>query len=278
MISSVTDLTSIDHPELELYRTLRRSREHRKRGLFVVEGNKVVERFLASGSKVVSILLTDEWLAECSDILERRPEPVAVYRAPGHLFRSIVGFNYHQGILAVGRVPPPVSLRELCSRTTGVPRLFVALDDLSSSENTGVIIRNCAACGANAIISGPASSDPYLRRSVRNSMGNIFNLPIHFSTRLDETLDCLRNNYGFTMIAAHLGEKSISMHEVNFTGDCCIVLGNEQYGVSEEVLRQCTAVTSIPMHSGVSSFNVACASAILLYEAFRQRNGAKNAL
>ena len=61
------------------------------------------------------------------------------------------------------------------------------------------------------------------------------------------------------------------MHDVNFTGNCCIVLGNEQQGVSRKVLDRCDEIAAIPMQAGVNSLNVACASAIMLYEAFRQR-------
>jgi len=275
MISSVTDVTSIDHPGLVHYRSLKRSAEHREQGFFIVEGNKVVERFLAGSLEVISILLTDSWFAACRENLEKRAERISVYRAPGQLFRSIVGFNYHQGILAVGRVPPPQPLSSLAATSTA-PHLFVALDYLSSAENTGVIIRNCAACGVQVVISGPDSSDPYLRRSIRNSMGNIFKLSIHYSQHLADTLADLRNQYGFRIVAAHLGNRSVSMHDVNFTGNCCIVLGNEQEGVGREVLDQCDVVTAIPMQAGVNSFNVACASAILLYEAFRQRTAASS--
>ncbi|MBN1306634.1 MAG: RNA methyltransferase [Chitinispirillaceae bacterium] len=273
MIASVNDVESLDHPGLELYRTLRRSIDHRRRGIFVVEGNKVVVRFLASGLEVVSILLTESWLAQCRHDLERRPEAVTVYRASGRMVRSIVGFNYHQGIMAVGKVPPTATINSVCT-AFHAPRLFVALDHMGNTENTGVILRNCAACGVQAIISGETSTDPYLRRSVRNSMGAVFRMPVVYSDCLAETLAALRIKYGFTIVAAHVRPHSVSMHAVDFTGDCCIVLGNEQSGVSDAVVARCDRVAAIPMHDGVDSFNVGCASAIMLYEAFRQRRSA----
>ncbi len=270
MISSVIDVTSFEQPGLEHYRSLRRSCEHREKGIFIAEGNKVVERFLADDAEVVSLLLTDTWFAALRENLEQRPEPITVFRAPGHLFKSIVGFNYHQGILAVGKIPPSPSLSTFCSSLTA-PALFVAFDYLNSAENTGAIIRNCAACGVQAVISGPGSSDPWLRRSVRNSMGTIFKTAIHYSEDLSETLAGLRKKFGFHCIAAHLSEQSISMHNVNFSGNCCVVFGNEHEGVSRKVLDECDEIAVIPMQAGVNSFNVACASAIMLYEAFHRR-------
>ena len=272
MIVSVVDVTSVEQPGLELYRTLRRSIEHRRTGLFVVEGNKVVLRFLASNLDAVSILLTEAWLQKCRYDLERRVEPVTVYRISEKLVKSIVGFNYHQGIMAVGRVPRSLPLETLCTGSAGA-RFLVALDYLSNSENTGVIIRNCAACGVHAVISGDTSTDPYLRRSVRNSMGNVFRMGVHYSDNLAATLHRLRTEFGFSIIAAHLSSAGVSMHDIDFTGNCCIVMGNEQHGVSPAVLEQCDRVAVIPMAPGVDSFNVGCASAILLYEAFLQRSG-----
>ncbi|MBN1577961.1 MAG: RNA methyltransferase [Chitinispirillaceae bacterium] len=273
MIASVNDVESLDHPGLEPYRTLRRSIEHRRQGIFVVEGNKVVVRFLASGLEVVSILLTEEWLAQCRLDLERRTEPVTVYRASGKMVKSIVGFNYHQGIMAVGKVPPATTIESICA-AFHAPRLFVARDHISNTENAGVILRNCAACGVQAIISGETSADPYLRRSVRNSMGAVFRMPVVYSDNLAGTLAALRVNYGFSIVAAQARSRSVSMHAVEFTNDCCIVLGNEQHGVSDAVVARCDRVMAIPMHDGIDSFNVGCASAIMLYEAFRQRRGA----
>lgn len=270
MIASIIDLSTLDHPGLEPYQTLRRPTEHNEKGIFVAEGNKVAIRLLASSITIDSILLTDEWLTRCRHDLERRPEPVAVYRADVNLVRSIVGFNFHQGIMAVGRVPPAATVTSVCT-SIPAPRLFVALDHISSTENTGVIIRNCAACGMSAIIVGETSVDPYLRRSVRNSMGAVFKLPIIYSINLAATLNSLRNDYEISVIGAHVRPQSISMHAVDFKRDCCIVLGNEQSGISDEVAAICDTLAKIPMHPGVDSFNVGSASAIMLYEALRQR-------
>jgi len=273
MIASITNVNDLSAPLLAPYLTLRRNEEQNRAGIFVAEGNKVVMRLLASGIELISILLTETWLGQCKKELEQRPEPVAVYCAPPEMVKSIVGFNYHQGIMAVARIPERISIHEACSRHAK-PRLFVALDFISNSENGGVILRNCVACGVETVIAGETSADPWLRRSVRNSMGAVFRLSVVRSENLAQTLSTLRSRYGFTVIAAHVRPWSVSMHEVDFTRDCCIVLGNEQYGVSDEVAAQCDKIAAIPMHDGVDSFNVGCASAIMLYEASKQRRAA----
>ena len=82
-----------------------------------------------------------------------------------------------QGVLAVGKIPPPASLDDILSKSPK-PRLLVAVDALTSAENLGALVRNCVAFGVQALIVGETSSSPFLRRAVRNSMGTIFQLPV----------------------------------------------------------------------------------------------------
>jgi tRNA G18 (ribose-2'-O)-methylase SpoU len=270
MIASITHLVTLDVPGLELYRTLKRPLTHREQGVFIAEGSKVVEQFLHSGLTAASILLTPGWFDHFRERLEARPEPVQVYVAEKKLLETIVAFDLHQGVMAVGIVPGSRTLEEVVHATVP-PRLFVAVERLASAENTGVVIRNCVACGVQAFIAGETSADPYLRRSVRNSMGTIFRLPILSTGKLSGTLEELRAKYGFSVYAANPRPESVRIDEADFSADCCLVFGNEGDGLSSAVLEVCSRSIAIPMVSGVDSFNVACASAVVLYEATRQR-------
>jgi tRNA G18 (ribose-2'-O)-methylase SpoU len=271
MIETISPCTSLDIPGLEPYRTLKRPLTHREQGVFIVEGSKVVEQFLQSALTAVSILLTPEWFDFFRDRLEKRPEPIQVFLAGKKLLETITGIGLHQGVMAVGLVPRALSLEEAVHRSAS-PRLFVAVERLASAENTGVLIRNCAACGVSAFIAGETSADPYLRRSVRNSMGTIFRLPVLSAAKLTNTLRELRLNYGFQVYASHPRPESALLYETDFSTDCCIVFGSEGDGLSPEILEECSRSIAIPMAPGIDSFNVACASAVVLYEATRQRS------
>ncbi|MCU0608656.1 MAG: RNA methyltransferase [Chitinispirillaceae bacterium] len=268
MISSVRHVTSIDIPELEPYRTLKRPLAHRKLGLFIAEGALVVERFIKSRLTVVSILLTDYRFEQHRAVLETRQEPVMVYIAEKKLLETIVGFRCHQGLMALGIVPPPATIGSVLADTPA-PHLFVALDRLTSAENTGVVARNCAACGVQALIVGETSADPYLRRSVRNSVGTIFDLPIIHTKDLAATLHDLRIINRFRVMAAHPRPDSTPLGSADFSGSCCIVFGSEGEGVSAAVLNECDESVIIPMANGVDSINVASASAVILYQAMK---------
>lgn len=271
MITAILTVDSIDLPGLEPYRTLKRPAAHREQGVFIAEGSKVVDQFLQSDLSALSILLTPQWFDLYRQRLEARPGPIQVYIAEKKLLETIVTIDLHQGVMAVGVVPRAITLFEAVGGAAS-PRLFVAVEHLASAENTGVVIRNCAACGVQAFIAGETSSDPYLRRSVRNSMGTIFKLPVLKAEILTDTLSELKLKHGFQVFAAHPRASGRNLDETDFTKDSCVVFGSEGDGLSAGVLEVCTQSVSIPMAPGVDSFNVACASAVILYEAARQRS------
>jgi len=270
MIELIKEISSLDSPEIEIYRTLKKPQQHRDQGLFVVEGNKVVNRFLQSDLCVVSVLMISDLLDFYYPVIEKRPEKINIYTTSVSLLQTIVGFKYHQGIMAVGIIPQPRSLEQIMANLTG-PAIFVALDRLESAENTGVIVRNCAANGVQALIVGERSTDPFLRRAVRNSMGTLFNLPVIYSENLADTLAQLRYSHNFQIIAAHPKAQSQNLFLVDLCKNCCIVLGNEGVGISPDILNQCDIQVRIPMASNIDSLNVSCASAVILYEVTRQR-------
>ena len=148
--------------------------------------------------------------------------------------------------------------------------LLVAMDTLANAENVGVLVRNCAAFGVQAIVVGETSSSPYLRRAVRSSMGTVFRLPVIEAVRLTHTLRELQAA-GIRCIAAHPRNDNTSLSRADFTSDCCLVFGSEGAGISGPVLAACDEAVAIPMPPEVDSLNVGSASAAFLYEACRQR-------
>jgi tRNA G18 (ribose-2'-O)-methylase SpoU len=286
---------SLDLPELAPYRTLRRPFEHEEQGIFVAEGDKVVRRLLESHFGVVSVLLLENRVAEFAPLLNARPEPeLPVYSvAEKSLLEKLVGFEMFQGVLAIGRIPRQPPLEKILADSPH-PRLLVAMDELANAENLGSLVRNCAAFGAHALIVGETCSSPYMRRSVRNSMGTIFQLPIfqvrdrrgeisephHADGRLKrrddpvptlaDTLRELRKS-GVRCLAAHPRPDGKTLAQADFTGDVCIVLGSEGHGLSQSVLEACDEAVAIPMANGVDSLNVGAAAAVFLFEAVRQR-------
>jgi tRNA G18 (ribose-2'-O)-methylase SpoU len=263
-------IDTLDHPQLTPYLTLRRTAEHENNGIFVAEGEKVVARLLESGLAIHSFLVTPDWLEAYRDRLEALAATISVFVGDKSVLNSIVGFHLHQGIMAVAKIPEPQRVDNVI-RTSQAPRLFVAVDGMTNSENLGVLVRNCAAFGVQALIVGETSSSPYLRRAVRNSMGSIFRLPVVSSPDLAATLRDLNKRFSVRVIGAHPHAEHGIHDRSACAGDCCLVFGSEGYGISAKVLSECTEAVAIPMERGVDSLNVSSASAVFLYEVMRQR-------
>jgi tRNA G18 (ribose-2'-O)-methylase SpoU len=259
-------LTTLDHPGILPYRTLRRQADHIHEGIFVAEGEKVVRRLLASPIETVSLLVTPEWYERIRvEVGRAQGVSITVYTADRSHLESIVGFHIHQGIMAVGRVPLSPPVEELPR-----PHLLVAMDGLTQSENVGVVVRSAAALGASAVVTGGNSCSPYLRRAVRNSMGTVFRLPVIHVPVLAPFLVSLRKNSGTRILAADAHEGKTPA-ESDMRGDFCLVLGSEEAGITQDVRAVCDEGVMIPMSAGTDSLNVAVACAVLLYEARRQR-------
>jgi tRNA G18 (ribose-2'-O)-methylase SpoU len=262
-------IESLDLPELQPYRTMRRQAEHRQQGIFVAEGEKVVRRLLESTLTVISVLLPEKWLRELEPLLQARGAEMQVYVAEKALLETLTGFSMYQGLLAVGKVPPLPTLADVVLRGPQ-PRLLAAVDGLSNAENLGALVRNCAAFNAHALIVGETCTSPFLRRAVRGSMGAVFHLPVVEATSLVKALREMRER-GIRCIAAHPHSDGRTLSDANLASDCCIVFGSEGYGLSPAVLEACDEAAAIPMPPTVDSLNVGSAAAVFLYEANRQR-------
>ena len=267
----VQPITSLDAPELEPYRTMRRSETHRTRQIFVAEGEKVVRRLLESPLPVVSVLLPPKWVEEYRPLLESRSEMITTYTAEKDLLEQLVGFSMYQGVLAIGRIPKLPTLQNVIA-SSPAPRLFVAIDGLTNAENLGGLVRNCAAFGVHGLLVAQTSSSPWLRRAVRGSMGTIFKIPTVEELDLPKAIRELRAQ-GIHCIAAHPHAAGAALWEANLAQDCCIVFGSEGFGIAPAVLNACDQSVAIPMSLGVDSLNVTSAVAVFLYEATRQRTG-----
>jgi tRNA G18 (ribose-2'-O)-methylase SpoU len=262
-------VTTLERPELAPYATLRQHAEHKSAGIFVAEGDKVVRRLLESDFGVVSVLLPEKRLAEFEPLIRARAEDVPVYLMEIAELSKLTGFPFFQGVLAVGKIPETHTLESILARSPR-PRLFVAIDGLTNAENVGLIVRNCAAFGAQALLVDDSSASPFLRRAVRNSMGTIFKLPIVECEKLTAILEALKKK-NVRVIAAHPHARAVSIQDASFADDCCLIFGSEGQGISALVLAACDQCVVIPMSNEVDSLNVGSAAAAFLYEAARQR-------
>ena len=229
-----------------------------------------MRRLLESKFRVVSVLLPEKWLTNWNRSCRPRPEEIQVFvaekAAPGNAHRLLDVPGSARGREGSGDADARGGCRAQPAAAT-----LAAADGLSSAENLGALVRNCAAFSAQALIVGETCSSPFLRRAVRSSMGTIFQMPIVETTSLVQALRDLRER-GIRCIAAHPHVAGRTLSQASFAGDCCVVFGSEGHGISPAVLAACDEAAAIPMPKTVDSLNVGSAAAVFLYEANRQRS------
>ena len=140
---------------------------------------------------------------------------------------------------------------------------------VSDPGNLGTIFRTAEAAGATGIVLSKDCVDLYNPKVIRSTMGAIFRIPFIYTDDLKGTIDELKRE-GITVYAAHLkGENSYDMED--YKTACAFLIGNEGNGLTEETAACADRKILIPMEGGAESLNAAVASAVLMFEAGRQR-------
>lgn len=269
MIRRIGDSTD---PALEDYRDLTdvalRRRVEPSRGLYIAESRPVIERALEAGHEPRSFLCSETWLASVEPLAAPWPDaPILV--GPEALLEDVTGFHVHRGALAAMRRPEPRSVAEVIA---GARRVAV-LEDLVNHTNVGAVFRSAAAMGVDAVLVSPRCADPLYRRSVRVSMGTVFQVPW---ARIDDWPGGLLElrDAGFVVAALALDDAARTLDEFSaeLPERLALLLGAEGDGLSRAALDGVDAVVTIPMSAGVDSLNVAAASAVAFWET-RVRGG-----
>ena len=255
---SVTDPRD---PRLADYRDLTdvalRSRSEPEMGLFIAESEKVIRRALAAGIVPRSVLVLERFADVVADLAIRVP----VFVGTREVLEAITGFNVHRGMLASMERPGLPALDDLltCAHRVAV------LEGIVDHTNVGAIFRSAAAMGVDAVLVTPTCADPLYRRSVRVSMGTVFQVPW---TRIEPWPDpeALRS-LGFAVAAFALGDDALSLDALASSppSRLAVVFGTEGEGLDARTLAGSDMTVRIPMAGGVDSLNVAAASAVALW-------------
>ena len=257
-------IKAAEDPRLDPYRSLKTATLQRKAGLFIAEGDKVVERLLESDFEVISILVSERRADAFRYLADSGIELLAV---TDRLASQLVGFKFHAGVMACGRRKPSPGLAELASSS----RLLVGCSRVDDPDNLGSIIRLCAVFGIDGLALGPGCADPFSRRVLRVSMGNGFRLPIAESANLAADLRRIKAEFEFQAIATVADERAEPLKAAPQLQRAIILFGNEAHGLDPALIALSDRCLTIPMRSGTDSLNVAVAAGIILYELSRNR-------
>lgn len=274
------NLDDLNDPRLRDYVSLTdvalRKKLEAEHGLYMAESTKVITRALRAGHTPRSVLTSPRWLEDLRPLFatylgSEDGGDVPVFVAPEDVLEKVVGFHLHRGALAAMNRPALMDVDSLLAGLApqGRGRRVLVLESLVDHTNVGAVFRSAAALGIDAILVTPECADPLYRRSIRVSMGTVFQVPW---TRIQEWPRSLRALHERGWISAALALREDAMPLQDFAAqyahtsqDILLVLGTEGDGLSQRTISTTTHRVVIPMAGGVDSLNVAAAGAVAAY-------------
>lgn len=261
-------ITSPANPLVKTLKSLERKKERAETGLFLAEGARIVSQGIARGWQPETVIIAAD-MAERPQIAalarEAAKAGARVVAAPERLMTKITQKDNAQSIVAAFR-QRHLAVSDLPRPKT--PALYIALYEVRDPGNLGTILRTADCAGVSGVILVGTCCDPYSFEAVRASMGSLFDVP--FAEASFEGFNTWRKASAYRLSAASVNG-TVRHDGADFTGGSIILMGNEQAGLPAWAEAACDTLCLIPMRGGADSLNLAQASAIMIYEAWRQR-------
>jgi TrmH family RNA methyltransferase len=232
-------------------------------GMVAIEGDHLLEEALLSG-----MVLKTVFVSERREVPRMVPRAAEVLRLTEEVFGSVVETRAPQGVAAL-IVPPVHTLEEVMGNGGAVPLILIAAG-LQDPGNLGTLVRSAEAFRATGVLTTPGTVSAWNQKVLRASVGSVFRMPVVAATE-DEVAGL--KGRGVRLLAA-VGGSGATAQDVNFTGACALMIGNEGAGLADEWIRMADERVTIPCPGPVESLNAAVAGSLLLYEASRQRAAA----
>jgi TrmH family RNA methyltransferase len=257
-------ITSTQNPKVKSVLALEKPRERKRQQLFVVEGMKEIRMAIEAGYKIGNIFFCDEMIP--AHELGSLADDKLVIPVSKDVFDKLAVRENSGGVLAVAEMKTH-SLDQLRLRDNP---LLIIIEAVEKPGNLGAILRTADAVGADAVIICDPQTDFYNPNVIRSSIGCVFTQPIASATS-EETIAWLRKK-NIRIYCTYL-QASQPYHLVDYTKPSAIVMGTEATGLSDIWVKNSDANIIIPMQGKIDSMNVSTATAVVVFEAWRQRAG-----
>ncbi len=255
-------IKSKDNQNIKLIAKLQTSSSVRyKHGLFVIEGLRLCRDAVENGFSVEQLIVTECAYNQFSDDIERIAEnSKRNILIDNELFSKISDTKSPQGVLCVCRMLDiEYDVRKIRFGK------FVVLENIQDPANLGAVVRTAEALGISGIIVDSKCCDPYSPKVQRAGMGALLRLPVFVSENFYDDLEALKEN-GFKLYASVPKRYANSISEIDFTGKCAVLIGNEGNGLTEKGIGICDKMITIPMNGKAESLNAATAASIIMWE------------
>ena len=258
-------ITSIQNNYIkDLLKLQDKSRERRKKGLFIVEGKREISLVLKGDYTIDAILFISDFFSE-EELSELKLQSTNQIEITKEVYKKIAYRDSTEGIIAV------VKVKDFALKNIHFPKknpLVLVLEGIEKPGNIGAMLRTADASNIDAVFIANAKSDMYNPNIIRSSVGCVFTNQIAIGTS-EEIIRYLNDN-NINIYAATL-QNSNEYYKESYTNGSAIVVGTEATGLTEIWRTEATQNINIPMQGEIDSMNVSVAAAIILFEAKRQR-------
>lgn len=245
----MTDMiTSVKNQTIKNWAKLTRKKYRQEQGLFIVEGEHLVEEAISSEWPIYTIIIEADFKPSF-DLTNQSIEYVS-----DHVFSHLAQTKAPQGIMAIVKMKQNIDYK--------TNRLLM-IDAVQDPGNLGTMIRTADAAGFDAIILGEGTVDLYNDKVIRASQGSIFHLPI---IEADLSLEIDRLQKEGVVICASTLDDAKSLYETEITDQMALIVGNEGSGVDQELIDKADQLIHIPIYGRAESLNVSVAAGIMMYE------------
>lgn len=249
----------------DLIKLQEKSRERKKKGLFLVEGRREISLVLQSDYIIESVLVLDAVLQNNDTLLDELPKSVQLITVSKEVYQKIAYRDSTEGMIAVVKAKE-FSLANL--KLTNKNPLIMVMEGIEKPGNIGAMLRTADAANVDAVIIANPKTDMYNPNIIRSSVGCVFTNQIAIDTS-ENVINFLTAN-NIHIYSATL-QNSNAYYQEDYTQSSAIVVGTEATGLTDVWREKAHQNINIPMQGVIDSMNVSVACAIVVFEAKRQR-------
>lgn len=261
------NISSIQNPYIkELIKLQEKSRERKKKQLFLVEGKREISLVIDSSYKIKTVLFINDDTIDNEEILNQLPKDIERIEISKEVYEKLAYRETTEGIIAVVQ-SIDFSLSNL-KFSTPTP-LIMVMEGIEKPGNIGAMLRTADAANVDAVLIANPKTDLFNPNIIRSSVGCVFTNQIAVDSS-ENIIHFLQQN-NINIYSATL-QNSNAYHKEDYTKASAIVVGTEATGLTEIWREKATQNINIPMQGKIDSMNVSVACAIAVFEAKRQRN------
>ncbi len=261
----IEKITSSQNPKVKnILRLQQKSSERKAQNIIVIEGLREINLAIKSGMKLKQLYFCSD-IISIDDINIKLESDTQIFEINKVVFEKLAYRGSTEGLIALAEAKFHI-LNDLKLRENP---LIIILESVEKPGNLGAILRTADAAKVDAVIICDSLTDIYNPNTIRSSVGCVFTNQV-IAASSDETIAWLKEK-GIKSFAAALTATE-NYHKTDMTGPAAIVMGTEAVGLTDRWLKNTDKQIIIPMSGEIDSLNVSASTAILVFEAMRQRN------